>query len=103
MNPGVLTRQSGSARGLLIEGYEALRQHVLEREAHRGWGLSLFRNRGMAGWAEAWARCTPKPEKPAPHGVGLSAGPGARLPPRTEELVRVLSAMVWACQGEGAP
>lgn len=100
MNPGVLTARTEVGATPLIEGYEALRRQVLDREANRGWGLSLFLNRGMADWASAWAGCTAQPEGRIPdEGVRPSSNPRASLlPQRREELVEVLSAMVWALQ-----
>lgn len=90
-------------RQALIERYEALRRECVARgrEPVRGaWGIGILLARGMAEWANTWARCmevAPEMER----SVDRQEEPG-RLPAPIgcEEVVRVLAGMVWAIQKE---
>ena len=45
----------------LIARYEDLRRLALDRHRAQAQGLALFIRRGMAGWLQAWSRCTGEP------------------------------------------
>lgn len=84
----------------LCEAYEALRRQVLDREANRGWGLSLFLSRGMTAWANVWAASEPGAEKPRAARAEAISPSRALLPEGAHDVIKVLAAMVFALQRE---
>lgn len=84
-----------------MDRYEEIRRTLLGRHpAVTMWGVVVLRTRGMAAWARSWREYgeggTKKHKPSAPPALVAPS----RLPPSTEEVVRVLSAMVWAIEEE---
>jgi hypothetical protein len=86
----------------LVERYEEIRWTFLDRsQAVTMWGLAVLRTKGMAAWARSWREYGEAGVKNVPPATPVSAA--SRLSPSTEEVVRVLAAMLWALQEETVP
>jgi len=79
----------------LVERYESLRERALDaRPDGYRLGLGVLLGRGVACWMLTWRECVPaqlaSPSSPLP----------APVEGASEEIVRVLAAMAFACAGE---
>lgn len=85
----------------LIAHYEDLRGLVLDRRGAHGLGLALFIARGMAGWLQAWSRCTVEPVAPAAPLPAASA-PGNDICPVQlhSDVAMLLASMVLVARQE---
>jgi len=79
----------------LVERYESLRERALDaRPDGYRLGLGVLLGRGVACWMLTWRECAPaqlaSPASPLPAPAGEAS----------EEIVRVLATMAFACAGE---
>jgi hypothetical protein len=86
----------------LIERYEQIRRALLTRQQPVAmWGLAVLRTRGMAAWVRLWREYG---EGDVRHRIAEPVEPASsRLSRRSEEVVRVLTEMVWAVHEEVVP
>jgi len=84
----------------LAERYEEIRGTLFDRhQTVMMWGLVVLRTKGMAAWARSWREHGVGGAKPArsKSSGSIAASP---IPPNSEEVVRVLAAMLWGIQEE---
>ena len=84
---------------VLTEHYEELRQRALGRQsAGVIWGLVVLRTKGMASWIKSWQKYAGGGMPPPKESVRSALC----LPSPRDEVVQVLTGMVWALQKETA-
>ena len=76
---------------------------MIDRRGAQGQGLALFVARGMAGWLQAWSRCTGEPVAPAaPAPAASASAPGNDICPVQlhNDVAMLLASMILVARQE---